>query len=82
MLLCQNACLNSFNISSIFSGRIIIYSAFLGFSSITYFRFTLLSAILFPVNLPVVLAALWTTFLEAIFRVSSPVSKQQKIHIL
>ena len=57
-----------------FSGRIIISSAFLIFSSITCFGFTILSAILLPINSPATSAALWTTFLRAVFRASSPVS--------
>ena len=55
-----NTCLNSFNISSLFSCGIIIYSLGL----------TILSAICF---LAMYLAALWTTFSEAVFRAYSPV---------
>ena len=51
-------CLNSFNISSLFSGGIIISSTFLEFVS----DFTILSAILFPKKLSFTLAVLWTTF--------------------
>ena len=51
-------CLNSFNISSLFSGGIIISSTFLKFVS----DFTILSAILFPKKLSFTLAVLWTTF--------------------
>ena len=57
-----NTCLNSFNISSYFSGRIIISSTFFQFSSGTCFDFNILSAILFPINLFVASVALWTTF--------------------
>ena len=66
-----NTCLNSFNISFLFPGGIIISSTFLEFSSITGFNFTILSAILFCINLPVVSAALWTNFLEVVFKASS-----------
>ena len=67
-----NTCLNSLDISHLFSGGIIISSTFLGCLSITCFGFTILSsfdlatasAIFFPENLP----ALWTTFLEAVFK--------------
>ena len=38
------------------------------------FGFKILSAILFPINSPVASAALWATFLEVVFRTSSPVS--------
>ena len=56
-----------------FSGGIIIYSTFLEFSSSTSFGFTILSAILVPVNSTVTSAALWTPFLEPAFRASNPV---------
>ena len=56
-----------------FSGVIIIYSTFLEFSSSTSFGFTVSSAILIPVNSTVNSAALWTPFLEAVFRASNPV---------
>ena len=61
----QNTCLNSFNISSLLSGGIIISS--------TCFGFTILSVILFPINLPGASAALWITFLKAVFKASIPV---------
>ena len=38
------------------------------------FGFTVLSVILFAMNSPVSSAVLWTTFLEAVFRTSSPVN--------
>ena len=63
-----------FNIYSFFFDRIIISSPFLRFSSITCFGFTILSAILFLKNSPVASAALWTTFLEAVFKAASSVS--------
>ena len=62
---------NSFNISSLFSDGINISSIFLKFSSITGFVFTFLLAILFPINLPVASAALWTTFQKTVFKASS-----------
>ena len=68
-----NTCLNSFSISSFFSSGITISSTFFGFSSGTGFNFTILSAILFPMNLPVNSATLCTTYLEAVFTTSSPV---------
>ena len=67
----SNTCLNSFNISSLFYGGIFIFSIYFKFSSETCFDFTILSAILFPLNSPVASGALWTTFLEAVFRASS-----------
>ena len=57
-----NTCLNSFNTSTYLPGGIIISSTFPEFSSITCLGFTILSAILFPKNSPV----LYTTFLEAV----------------
>ena len=63
-----NTFLNSLNIASLFTGGISIFSAFLGFSSFTCFSFTILSAILFPIHLTVASAALWTTFLETVFK--------------
>ena len=69
-----NAYLNSFNISSLFSGGIIIISStFLKFLSETDCGFTIFYMIFFPINSPVASAALLTTFLEAVFRESSPV---------
>ena len=38
----------------------------------TYFDFTVSLVILFPINSLVASAALWTTFLEAVFRAYSP----------
>ena len=71
-MLFYNTCLNPFNIY-LFSGEIIISAASLKFSSQMSFGFTILSAILFPINSSIASAALWTTFLEAGFTVSSPV---------
>ena len=75
-----NTFINSFNISSLFSGWLIISSIFLAFSLITGFAFTILlcynlttvAAILFCKTSSV----LWTAFLEAIFKESSHVSNQ------
>ena len=76
-----NTCLNSFIFFSFF-GRIIIFSTFFRFSPITCFGFTILSAILFPINSPVASAALWNTFLESVFRTSSPVSNNCFLYFL
>ena len=65
VLHCYNTCLNSFNISALFSGRLIISSTFIEFSLVTGFALTILSsfdlatasAIFFSKNAPV----LWTT---------------------
>ena len=78
----KNNCLNSFIISSHFSGEIIISLTLLGFLSITSFGFPILSAILFPIYSPFASAALWTTFLKTFFRVSSPVSNDLFLHFL
>ena len=67
-------CLNLFNISSLFSGGIIISLTFFEFLSNTGFYFTILSTILLPINLSVVSAALWATFLEAAVKAASPLS--------
>ena len=52
----HNTCLNSSNIFSLFPGEIFISLKFLGF----LLGFTILSAILFPVNSQVPSVALWT----------------------
>ena len=44
------------------------------FYNLSSFALVTASAILFPINSSVTLAALWTTFLEAVLRTSSPVS--------
>ena len=85
-----NTCLNSLNISSFFSSGIIISSTFLEFSLITGFCFKIFSSfnlatactILFPINSLVSSAALWTTFLGAFFKASSPVSSNQFLYFL
>ena len=46
-------------------------SPYLEFVSRTSFGFTILSAILFPINSPVASAAYWDTFLFAIFKAFS-----------
>ena len=66
----DNTCVNSFNISSLCSSVMIISSTFLEFATGTGFGFTTLSAILFPINSPVALAALWTDFLKVVFKAS------------
>ena len=53
-----NTCLNSFNISPLFSDRIIICSTFLEFSEGNDFGFTVLSVTLLPLNSPATSAAL------------------------
>ena len=58
------------NISSIFSSGIIISSTGSCSTIVSSFELTIVSAILFHTNLP----ALWTNFLEAVFRASSSVS--------
>ena len=68
-----NTCLNLFNISSLFSGGITISSTSFKFSPGTCFDFTILLVIMFPMNSPVASVALWTMFLEAVFKASSPV---------
>ena len=65
--------LNLFSISSFFPGAITICTTFLEFPAGKGFGFTILSAILFSMNSPVASVALRTTFLEAVFRASSPV---------
>ena len=60
-----NTFLNSFNISSLFSGGIIISSTGFGFTILLSFNLATASAILFPINSPV----LWTTFFEAVFQI-------------
>ena len=66
----HNTCFNSFNISSLFSGGIIIYSTGSCFTILSSYKLVTGSAILFPNNSPV----FWTTFLEAVFKESNPVS--------
>ena len=61
------------NFKTLFPGGTIISSTFLEFSAGKGFGFTILPAILFPIDSPVPSAALWTTFLEVVFRASSPV---------
>ena len=61
---------NSFNISSLFPGGIIFYSVGFVFTILLSYNLATASAILSPKNSPV----LWTTFLEAVFKESGPVS--------
>ena len=65
--------INSFNISTICTDGIIFSSTLFELSSGTDFVFTISSAILFPINSFVAPAALWTTFLVAVFKAWCPV---------
>ena len=62
--------LDLFNISSISSGGIIFCSTGSCFTMLSTFDLVYASAMLFPMNS----SALWSTFLEAVFKESSPVS--------
>ena len=68
--------LNSFNICFLFSGGIIISSA--GFFITILSSHELVTAILFPKNLPV----LSTIFLEIVFKEASPVSNNCFLYFL
>ena len=78
--------INLFNISSLFSSRIIIPSTLLRFSSgiqfyhhLTYCIWVTASALLFSKNCP----ALWTaTFLEAVFTTIKPISNNYFLRFL
>ena len=62
------SCLNSFNNSLLYSGRIDISLTFSEFLSITCFGFTVFSTILLPYKfLKIPINDLWTNFLEAAF---------------
>ena len=65
--------INSFNISTICTDGIIFSSTLFELSLGTDFVFTISSAILFPINSFVALAALWTTFLVAVFKAWCPI---------
>ena len=65
--------INSFNISTICTDGIIFSSTLFELSSGTDFVFTISSAILFPINSFVAPAALWTTFLVAVFKAWCPI---------
>ena len=65
-----NTCLNSFNISSLFSGGITISSTGFVYRILLLYNLVTACAILSPKNSLV----LWTTFLEEVFKESSPVS--------
>ena len=71
-----NNCLNSFNISCLFSSGITISSIFLELAAGKGFGFTILSAILFVSEFDSLVdsADLWTTFLETVLRTYSLVS--------
>ena len=58
MLHFYNTCLNSFNISTLYSGGIIISSTSIEFSAGKVFGLTILSATLFPIKSPVASTAL------------------------
>ena len=57
----NNTFLNLFDISSLFSGGMIVSSTGSCLTILSSFELVIVSSILFPKNLP----ALWTTFLEA-----------------
>ena len=62
------SCLNSFNNSLLYSGRIDISLTFSEFLSIACFGFTVFSTILLPYKfLKIPINDLWTNFLEAAF---------------
>ena len=65
-----NTCLNSLNISSLFSGGITISSTGFVYRILLLYNLVTACAILSPKNSLV----LWTTFLEEVFKESSPVS--------
>ena len=64
----------SLNISSLFPVGIIISSTAFAFTILSCFDLATASAVLFPINPPAASAAFWLIFLEAVFKVSSPVS--------
>ena len=66
----NNACRNSFNISSLFSSGMIIFSTGSCFTVLPSFDLVTASAT-FPLKYSPIL---WTTSLEAVFGASSPVS--------
>ena len=72
-----NTCLNSFNISSLFFLFFFFVCWDNYFFNISWFLsiagndFTILSPILFSINSLVAPAALWTTFLEEVFKASN-----------
>ena len=73
-----NNCLNSFNVSSLFSGGIIISSTGCYFTILSLFDLVTASGILSSKNSP----ALWSTFLEEVFGASSAVSNNFFLYFL
>ena len=73
-----NTFLNLFNISSVISVGIIIYSTGSSFSILSSFELVTESAILFPKNS----SAFWATFSEVVFTASSPVSNNCFLYFL
>ena len=77
------SCLNSFNNSLLYSGRIDISLTFSEFLSIACFGFTVFSTILLPYKfLKIPINDLWTNFLEAAFWASNPVSNNCFYYLL
>ena len=74
----NNTSLKSFNILSLFSCRIIISLTGSCFTILSSFDLLTASAILFPKNSP----ALWTTYFEAVFTASSPISNNCFLYFL
>ena len=74
----NNTCLNLFNTSSLFPSGIIVSPTGSCFTILSAFYLVTASAILFPKNLP----PLRTTFLEAVFTASSPVSNNCFLYFL
>ena len=71
-----NTFLNLLTFHFFFFGGIIISSTGYCFAILSLFFLVIASAILFPINLPV----LWTTFLEeVVFKTSSPVSNNYSL---
>ena len=73
-----NTLLNLFNILSLFSSRIIISYTGSYLTILSSSEYVTVSAILFPINSP----ALSITFLEAVFKESSPVSNNWFLYFL
>ena len=64
-----NAFLNLLNIYFLFLGGVTISSSYIEFPA----GFTIFSVLLFPMKSPVSSAALWISFLEAVYREPCPV---------
>ena len=73
-----NTYLNPFNIFSLFSGGIVISSTGFVSTILSLYELVTASAALFPKNS----TALLTTFLEAAFKASSPVSNNYSLYLL